>query len=169
MGFGQEYQKKGIKDFYTSMREPYINPHADDIIKLVQKYSDPSKKYLDLAAGDGVVTKALTSQGCTYVQGLEPWIRDQYIANTGKNCFPYNFHEIARGKLTVKFDIIICSYALHLLELSFLPIFLYQLTHIAETLIILTPHKRPAIADFWNLTQEDKLNRTNLKIYNKII
>ena len=66
-----------------------------------------------------------------------------------------------------RYDTIICSYAMHLCEESMLNNLLYQLSLIANTLIIITPHKRPEIKNWWYEVESFKYNGVTLKVYRK--
>ena len=169
MGFGQEYQKQGIKEFYNSIGVDYHNPHNADIVKLIKSIYEPNLRYLDLAAGDGIVSQTLLELGCTQIEGCEPFLTDTYIKKTKLNCLNYSFEDIAKGKMQKQFDVIICSYAMHLVNISYLPNLLYQLSLNSEKLIILTPHKRPDINNFWKLSSFKISGKTKMKIYLRTI
>jgi hypothetical protein len=66
------------------------------------------------------------------------------------------FEEIADGALEDQFDVIVCSYAMHLLDHSLLFALLWQLRANSQLLIIITPHKRPVITEAmgWSLLEE---------------
>lgn len=165
MGFGQDYARLGIKEFYQKVGKDYFNPHEGDIKTLVAHLADPTLSYLDLGCGSGVVSEALLESGCSQITGCDPFLSAVYTNKLNLPCLDYSFEEIASGKLTTSFDVIICSYAMHLVPESYLPSLLYQLSTICQKLIILTPHKRPAINHFWQLTNEFTLNKTKLKTY----
>ncbi len=167
MGFGQEYEIDGIKNFYTKIGSRYSNPHESDISKLIKEIANQKLSYLDLACGDGVVTRALVEVGCDNVEGCDPYLYRTYEAKTNKKCHTHYFDEL--GLITQKFDIIICSYALHLLPLSFLPDTLYQLSRMSQKLIILSPHKRPDINNYWELEKKIILNKTKMRIYKNLV
>ncbi len=66
------------------------------------------------------------------------------------------FEDIADGSLEGTFDVIVCSYAMHLLDTSLLFALLWQLRSNSNLLIIVTPHKRPVITREmgWALLEE---------------
>ena len=77
--------------------------------------------------------------------------------------------DILKGQLiNKKYDTIICSFALHLCEETMLNMVLYQLSLIANRLIIITPHKRPEINSWWEEVYREKTNKVTLRVYNKI-
>lgn len=145
-----------------------MNPHAEDIKSLIKSIANPQLSYLDLGAGDGLVSRELIESNCNKVEGCDPYLFNLYRDNIGRECLKYSFEDIAMGKLTKKYDIVICSYSLHLAQLSYLPNILYCLARISDRLIILTPHKRPVIKDYWRLAYESKLGKSKMKIYDKI-
>lgn len=165
MGFGQEYDKLGIKGYYQQIGDRYTNPHENDIKALITSIAKPELSYLDLGAGNGIVSQALKDKNCLSVTGCEPYLTDCFIKNTGFKCLTHSFEDIAQKGLKEKFDVIICSYAMHLVPESYLPNLLFQLKQVADQLVILTPHKRPEISNFWELSYETVLNKTTLRIY----
>jgi hypothetical protein len=80
-----------------------------------------------------------------------------YSSRTGKPCKRLKFEEIADGALEDTFDVIVCSYAMHLLDRSLLFALLWQLRTNSQLLIVIvTPHKRPVITQEmgWSLLEE---------------
>jgi 2-polyprenyl-3-methyl-5-hydroxy-6-metoxy-1,4-benzoquinol methylase len=168
MGFGQEYQKSGVKTFYSKIGKDYYNPHENDVKTLIKSIYNPNHSYLDLAAGDGIVSQALIQLGCERVEGCDPFLYDLFKQNTNLNCLKYSFEDIAKGQLQKKYDVVICSYAMHLVDPSYLHNLLYYLSTISETMVILTPHKRPYINNFWELDKSFTLGKTKMKIYQRL-
>ena len=57
---------------------------------------------------------------------------------------------MAAGALAGRaYGLVVCSFALHLAEASRLPGVCQQLSLVAPTLLVLTPHKRPVIREAW--------------------
>ena len=69
------------------------------------------------------------------------------------------------GKMKEEFDLIICSFALHLAPESMLPNILYNLN--TKHLLILSPHKKPIIKDFFFLEKNVHRNKIHLKYFEK--
>lgn len=167
------YEKLGIEGYYKLHNEDYSNPHVSIIKELIDisnciKYLGNS--ILDLCCGSGEITNILESiePHSFNIEGLDPYTAPAYKKNTGKDCLVYNFKDIVQGALqNRRYDTIICSYAMHLCEESMLNNLLYQLGLIADTLIIITPHKRPEIRDWWKEVKSFKYNGITLKIYKK--
>jgi len=105
--------------------------------------------------------------GIKNIKGCDPYTSDLYRKKTGKECLEYDFKDIANGKLKESFDLVICSFALHLAEKSLLPNILYYLN--TKELIILTPHKKPEINNFFELIEEQYENKVRFRRYKRTI
>lgn len=170
------YEQLGIEGYYKLHSEDYNNPHFADIEYLLQQ--EINKNYfgtniLDLCCGGGEVTQILEKYGYTRkynIDGLDPYTAPAYKKNTGKDCLIYDFKDIVRGALENKtYHTIICSFAMHLCDESMLNNLLYQLSLIANTLVILTPHKRPDVKVWWKEVESIKHNSVTLKVYKSLI
>ena len=162
-----EYQELGVNKFYEIHKNDYSNPHEEIIKSLLQKnIKTKNYKILDLCAGSGEVTRSLLELGFFNIKGCDPYTSELYKRKTGKECFTYDFKDIANGKLNEDFDLIICSFALHLAEKSLLPNILFNLK--AEELIILTPHKKPEINIFYELTEEIYESKVRFRRYKRL-
>lgn len=170
------YEQYGVDGYYRLHSDDYENPHFLDIKYLLESYicdldlNDSHISVLDLCCGSGEVTKILQNSHLDKldmkIEGVDPYTKNSYIKNTGLVCLDLDFKDIVNGKLSNKYyDIIICSFAMHLCELSMLNTLLYQLHLICDKLIILTPHKRPEINNWFLLEKEDKYNKVRLRVY----
>ena len=145
-----EYEKHGVSGFYQQFGDAYRNPH-EAAIRLalhtgLARWVLDLSRVLDLACGSGEVTLVLQELGCTNIDGIDPYTAEAYQARTGRQAEPLTFEQIAGGALEGRrYSLIVCSYALHLLPASRLPVVAYQLQRIAPALIMLTPHKRPQL------------------------
>lgn len=163
----------------------YRNPHFLGIVKTIHTFLDiyasksidaladatPSWRILDLAAGSGEATEAVytwlkkrSSDGTKVVPKVaitatDPYTGPAYLARTGLTCLPLSFSEIAGGKLPetpLPYDFVIVSFALHLLtESSQLWALLTTLTDRARYLVVIAPHKKPAIKPEWGWNRLD--------------
>ena len=82
------------------------------------------------------------------------------------------FDDICAGALEGRrYSLIACSFALHLADLSKLPVLAHQLARVGEKLLILTPHKRPALkpAWGWQLRSETMLERVRARLYGSTV
>lgn len=168
----QEYQERGVAGFYRERGNEYRNPHepriGESLQIAVRDWKLDLTSVLDLAAGSGEVTLALRALGAKQITGIDPYTFDAYRRRTGQNAGRETFEQIATGALVGRrYSLIVCSFAMHLLEPSRLPKFAYALSGIADSLLILTPHKRPEIrADWgWKLTEEMVLQRVRSRLY----
>jgi SAM-dependent methyltransferase len=166
------YEKYGVKTFYQHFGDSYRNPHEAVIFKVIEAvhtaYQPDFSQVLDLACGSGEVTLALLKLGYIQVDGIEPYTFKAYFERTGKRAEKYRFEEIETGILSERrYTTIICSFALHLAIPSRLPILSYQLSRIAPTLLVITPHKNPQIRSQWGWTLLNELlvERVRARLY----
>lgn len=168
------YEKYGVANYYQNYGNTYANPHADSITELLEttilQWNLDLNHVLDLAAGAGEVTKVLQNFG-KGIQATDPFTSQIYQKQTGRNILAYGFEDIATGKaieiLENEYSLIICSYAMHLIEPSWLPRLLCQLKQISPSLLIISPHKRPVIKPDtgWELSKAVITNRVHARLY----
>jgi hypothetical protein len=108
--------------------------------------------------------------------GTDPFTFKLYEKNTGCPCLPLSFEDIVKGKLAFyqnfegeiqkikyktrnltpsvfqPFSSIICSFAMHLCDEKQLYPLVNQLFTYSKNIIIITPHKRPALEILTNVT-----------------
>lgn len=161
------YQKFGVKQFYENIGNKYENLHYKQVKYLIEKnlnFIDKQNKILDLCCGKGEVSSILLNNGFNKIWGCDPYLHKVYETNCKKKCFQYSFKNILEGKLTEKFDVIICSFGLHLCPenqmKSLLSIFKYYLE--TKKLIIITPNKKPNIE---GLVYQEEYERVKYKLY----
>lgn len=160
------YSELGVDEFYKEYGNEYTNPHADIIKKLLTDI-DAGDYILDLCCGSGEVTRCFPDK---HIIGCDPYTHELYKKLTNREVLTFSFKDIALGALAeYSFDTVICSFALHLCEESMLNSVLFQLAMIARKLIILTPHKRPYIKNYWKLENELIIDRVRLREYSPII
>lgn len=165
------YDDLGVEKYYKKHQCDYCNPHEKIIKKLLKAAHDDRRfknNILDLCCGSGEVTRTLLECDPSYdITGLDPYTAQAYYTRTGKNAIELSFRDIADGKLYGHYDHIICSFALHLCPESMLPIVLWQLGEVSDSLIILTPHKRPDCDQVsgWYLVEEKKEERVRMRFY----
>lgn len=171
-----KYKQFGVKDFYTFHGGDYKNPHEPAIRESIDFiYNNWDLDYtnvLDLACGKGEVTKALDLYGVRDIEAADGYLSAEYTKNTGRKCYAMTFDDIIRGSLRGKnYSLVICSYALHLLEESKLPVFLLQLPEITDNLLILSPHKKPYIKESWGweLEKEIEIERVRSRYFTSTI
>lgn len=163
MNLREYYQADSIENYYKNVGIGYINYHHQDIkssLEIIKKSLHGN--ILDLCCGTGLVTSCLDDFS---VSGCDPYLHEQYKFYTGKECLKYSFKDIINGKLDGWYDIIICSFALHLCEKSMLPNLLFQLSRITNKLIIISPSDALEIKDYFTLISHHKVNRVHTRIY----
>jgi len=158
----KKYERYSVTGFYQQFGDDYRNPHEPAINRMiqlaVQKWPLDLQKVLDLACGSGEVTLALHNLGYDNIDGIDPYTYNAYWQRTGKKAETYSFEDIGTGMLWGRYySLIICSFALHLLSASRLPIVAYHLSTIADSLVIITPHKRPHLQPEWGWQYRDEL------------
>ena len=172
MSVREGYVELGVEGYYKKHGTDYTNPHMDKIrylLNLDEVRTHIGTDVLDLCCGGGEVTSILSAQDKVYrIDGVDPYTAEAYKKNTGKICLPLSFKDIVLGGLEdKKYDTVICSFAMHLCELSMLDMLLFRLSNICDTLIILTPHKRPQIKNRWRLEKEILYQKVKVRIYKK--
>jgi len=173
-----EYEAHGTaKQFYKTCGADYRNPQEHDIRRLLQQiYKDDAwemsfENVLDLACGSGEISLMLQDlDDKSVVQGMDPYTWEAYEKRVGKPCERHSFEDIASGLVEGDnrcYSTIICCFALHLLDESWLPALLAQLQYWTKTLLILTPHKRPHFKPHWGWTLDNEMvkQRVRARLY----
>ena len=177
MSIRNAYEKYGVEAYYKKFGDKYRNPHEEMIFEIIEEINNNNhnnidfSNVLDLACGSGEVTLALKKLAYNNVEGIEPYTYKAYFERTGKQAEKYFFEDIEQGILSERvYTTIVCSFALHLVEPSRLPILLYQLSRIAPSLLIITPHKKPIIKPEWGWTLLEELiiERVRGRIYESV-
>jgi SAM-dependent methyltransferase len=170
------YEQHGVRGFYEKFGKTYRNPHETAIRAVLHaglsRWQVDLSCVLDLACGSGEATLALQELGCVNIAGIDPYTAEAYQARTGRLAEPFTFEQIAEGALEDRrYSLIVCSYALHLLPASRLPVLAYQLHWLAPALIVLTPHKRPQLREAWGWRLEDEIvvMRVRARLYRAIM
>jgi hypothetical protein len=129
---------------------------------------DPAR-VLDLAAGSGEATLAIRDAAPqAAIDAVDPYTHAAYFDRVGKACEAVSFEDVAAGVLAGRsYTLIVCSFALHLAEVSRLPAICTALAAISPALMILTPHKKPEIkpAWSWTLDRETVHDRVRARLY----
>lgn len=163
-----EYKKHGVDEFYRLHSHNYINPHKDRIENLLTEAKtiwNIKGSILDLCCGSGEVSRMFSE--CN-VDGVDPFTKELYEANTNNNCIEMTFKDIVQNGFENRYDFVICSYAMHLCERSMLPMLLYWISEASNNLIIITPHKKPDCnGEFFKEAKRMKKERTSIILYEK--
>ena len=172
MSIRHEYEQHGVVGYYQQFGAAYRNPHERAVRhalhEAVAAWRLDLGRVLDLACGSGEATLALREICAAQITGIDPYTAAAYAERTGQPAETLSFEAIAAGALDGRrYSLIVCSYALHLLEASRLPQLAYQLSRIAPALLVLTPHKRPDLRPAWGWTlgQELRVERVRVRWY----
>lgn len=170
-----QYEAHGVEAYYAQFGADYRNPHESILQEVlpeaVRRWSLDVSRVLDLACGSGEVTLILRGLGCRDIDGVDPFTGEAYLARTGRRAESFSFEQIAMGAMAGRpdsqYSLIVSSFAMHLIEESWLPTLLAQLGLMADCLLILTPHKRPELkADWgWSLDDEFVAERVRARLY----
>jgi SAM-dependent methyltransferase len=174
-----EYESLGVQKFYATRGGSYRNPHEERVRQViraaVERVALDLSSVLDLACGSGEVTLPLLELGAARIDGVDPYTGEAYRQRTGRAAEPLSFEDIASGALGERsYTLIVCSFALHLVSPSRLPVLLYELARLVNqtgSLLIITPHKRPEIQEQWGwrLDEELLIDRVRGRIYSSLI
>jgi hypothetical protein len=148
------YEALGVRGYYERHGAHYLNPHEPAVSRALAAAVEAWQP--DLALGAGAI------------EGLDPFTAEAYQARTGQPAQALSFEAIAAGALAGRrYSLIVCSYALHLLEASRRPALAYTLCRLAPALLVLSPHKRPHLrpAWGWTLTGELVVERVRAKFF----
>lgn len=164
-----------MRNFYREAGGDYRNPHESRIalcLRTIVRECRPDLSHvLDLAAGSGEATLVLRELGAGRIDGIDPFTHEAYRARTGVECGRESFEEIAAGALRDRhWSLIVCSFAMHLLEPSRLPDLAWQLSRIGDSLLIVTPNKRPILHPGWgwHLRHETLVQRVRARLYEAV-
>ena len=168
----QLYEKHGARAYYEQYGAEYVNPHEpvirEALGEAVARWRPELSRVLDLACGSGEATLALAALGAGEIEGMDPYTGAAYLARTGRAAEAWSFEQIAAGALAGRqYSLIVCSFAMHLIDASWLPGLLRQLALLSDRLLILTPHKRPEIRPAWGWRLEDEFlhERVRVRLY----
>ena len=171
-----QYERHGVRGFYAASGAEYRNPHEPQLRAClraaVERWRPDLSRVLDLAAGSGEATLVLRELGAGHVEGIDPYTADAYARRTGAHADRFTFEEVAAGALSSRtYSLVVCSFALHLCEPSRLPAVCQQLAVVGDALLVLTPHKRPAIREAWGWRLEGELviDRVRARFYRSTV
>ncbi|MEM1349908.1 MAG: class I SAM-dependent methyltransferase [Myxococcota bacterium] len=176
-GIRDAYADLGVAAYYEAYGASYRNPHEEIVRALVGQWLDlrgrPPSSALDLACGSGEVTLALLERGVPreHLVAADPYTRDAYAERTGRAALPYTFEDIARGALCARtVDVVVCSFALHLADKSWLPTITWRLAELAPELVVITPNKRPELDPRWGFALEREWIRARIRcrVYSRV-
>lgn len=167
-----EYEKSSPEKYYKTKSDEYENPHKERIQKCLDYLMDKINigRFLDLSSGDGLVTDYLENKGYKDFKLSDPYFYDIISSKWGKEkTIKLSFEDISKFGLDENFDTIICSYALHLCEKSYLNNLFYQLSKSCNYFVVISPSKYPIIDEtFFKIIDHKIIERSHIKIYKSI-
>jgi len=172
----KNYESQGVKSYYENNSENYFNPHFFYIKQLLLKnlkFIDLTN-ILDLASGNGEITKILIENKYDNIVGCDPYLNKSYEKLTSKKCLNLDFKSIIKKGLPNNFSSIICSFGIHLCEEKDLYSLLLKLFEYTEKLVIISPTQKPDLTKYdLKIIHEDSIDLPNkkkiyLKIYQKL-
>ncbi len=172
MKLTDEYNEAGTPEqFYRDKGAQYRNPQERDVRAMLRRQLSPTEldHVLDLACGSGEATLEVVAMGGR-TTCVDPFCGAACTERTGQECLPFSFESICHGECFFEpdsFSAVICSFALHLLDESYLPAILAVLASWSPVLIVLSPHKRPHIRPEWGwkIESEHVDNRVRFRRY----
>lgn len=169
-GITNQYRTIGVDKYYQDHAIDYDNPHKAQVIECLKKlYSAKCEKVLDLACGDGLVTKWIKSHFEADIIGCDKFMADRYKKETGRDCKEFTFQDIANNKsnLDKDFNVVICSYAIDLVPQSYMPNLLWQLAQMSERLLIIRPNNHVLDNTFWEVESKAKEGKAKAVLYKR--
>lgn len=165
-----KYQTHGVDGYYKNFSKEYYNPHEYKITEIYKKHISKliqkSDTILDIACGDGLITKLVHQYNSNYnTYGVDPYFENKFVT------YKLSFELIAKGELNnfnTYYDISICSYAFHLINENWTYDFLTQLSLKTSKFIIITPSKKIKINHpLWIISNEIREDKITLIILTK--
>ncbi|CAK9071533.1 unnamed protein product [Durusdinium trenchii] len=124
------YEELGAAGFYASKGASYVNPHEPRLSEALHIALDQWQEHLS-----------------SPLRAADPYTFEAFERRVGRRCHHWSFQDVADGVLEEEpiYDLVLCSFALHLLERSWLTCTVSSLARRARLLVVATPHKRPLI------------------------
>ena len=114
------------------------------------------------------MTVALQHLGYKNIYGIDPYTFEKYQEVTNIPCGKSTFIEILDGAIDdLKFDVIVISYALHLVKEGMMHNFCNKLAELAKKLIVISPHKFPVMKETfgWKEMEHFVLDRVHFRAF----
>jgi len=164
------YEKYGVDNYYKKHGDNYKNYHVNEVRYLLENnieriIDNKNNNILDLCSGNGEVTEILLNNGIKNIIGCDPYMSNIYENRLNRMCYKSSFMDIINGNFEGVYDIVICSFGMHLCDekniFSLLSMLKYE--YGMRRLVIITPNKKPKICE--ELKYEEKYKRVRLRIY----
>lgn len=163
------WYEQGVGRHYARHGAGYRNPHDATVARIIEqalaRWKPRLDRVLDLAAGSGEASEPLIRAGAG-VDAIDPFTGDAYARRIGRPCEAITFEQVAQGELDGRrYDLIVCSFALHLCPPSRLASLAMALGRMTDELWVISPHKRPVI-DLrfgWQASDQFTLDRVHAR------
>lgn len=166
----EQYRDIGVEEYYKTFSATYENPHTPFVIQCLQATFNPEwKNVLDLACGNGLVSKWVKlNHPDTRVVGCDKFMAERYRHETHNECYEFTFEDIASGFRIINnhYDAVICSYAIDLLDHSYLASLAWQLASISDNLILIRPNNHVLdVKGCWKLEKQVKFSKSRATLF----
>ncbi len=147
-----QYRKLGVESYYRRHGGEYQNPHFPQVRALLHQNESQIdySRALDFCCGAGEVSMVIRDLGYPLPLASDPFTGEAYQQHFEQSCLSLAFEDVVRHGFAPHgpFSTIICSFAMHLCPPHLLFPLAYQLFRRTAQLIIITPHKRPALEQY---------------------
>lgn len=169
----EQYRDIGVNQYYSQFSETYENPHEKFVVKCLESTFNPEwKSVLDLACGNGLVSKWVhRNHNANLIVGCDKFMSERYKKETGFDCYDLTFEEMTQDVTSIQkqFDVVICSYAIDLLDKSYIGALAWQLATIAKNVILIRPNNHVLdIHGCWHLEALIKHGKSRATVYSNI-
>ncbi|BGP39854.1 hypothetical protein JCM10449v2_003809 [Rhodotorula kratochvilovae] len=177
------YGTHGVENYYRIVQESYRNPHYLGLKRVLTQVMDRAftlarlanslrlPHYRVLLFDTPPFPQPSIPEPELSIMAADPFTAPAYRARTGLPCLELSFADVAAGQLPAPgsstapepgaedvelFDVVIVSFALHLVESSSeLWALLAELGKRARWLCVTAPHKKPDVKDSWGWRRWD--------------
>ena len=171
------YQEQGVENYYKNHGNDYSNPHFTNIAYIFPKVLKAivigkQASILDLACGSGEITRLLIDHGYSAerIVGMDPYTKQSYESNTPCKCIGKSFSNLVAGDLSEeRYDVVVCSYAVHLIEPESLFGFMLEMSTITSQFVVLTHMRKFEVKHYmWRTEQEIYFPQEKIKVMNMV-
>lgn len=162
------YDEFGVDSYYSQNSDTYENPHSTFALDCIfNQWNKEFKSVIDLACGDGLVSKFLESHKLAEsIIGCDKFLFERYTKETKLPCIQSSFEDIANFKTILpNVDVIVISYAIDLVPKTYLNKFLYALSCYGKFLLIVRPNNHSINSDFWDEISYYKSEKSKSFLY----
>lgn len=162
------YDEFGVESYYSQNSETYENPHSIFALDcILNQWDKEFNSVLDLACGDGLVSKFLHSkQLAKSIIGCDKFLFERYKKETNFPCIESSFEDISNFKTILpNVDIVVISYAIDLVPKTYLNKLLYALSCYSKFLLIVRPNNHSINSEFWTEINYYKSEKSKSFLY----